>query len=211
MLHRTNRRERVKLLLALGTLLGCTLLTAAVAVTTIGASSVHFAGDRNTFELAVAAGEGGSWTPEASDWVSTPAAESNPTGPDPVSLSLGSDVVFRAGEPRSYGIAVRNESSELSARVVLTISDPGSHSTGTSDSGRRLELFDQLAITVQSGGETLTASSAAAGSRRFAVAEDLKPGESRVFQVTVGLPADLDDSWNQAAADIQFRFDGESR
>lgn len=212
MITRFTRRDRTKLLVALGALLGCALLTSAIAVTTIGSSSVRFSGEEVNFRLAVAAGEGEAWRPGTDDWVSKASTQGRALDVDPYNLSLGHGVEFVPGEPRTYRIAVKNESTRLPGVVTLTVSDPGQFSGGGSfATAPRLDLLSQLQVSVESEGTALSPIAAGSGSQKFTSDAALAPGASRIYQVTLKLPADLDKKWYEAAANVQFRFDGESR
>jgi hypothetical protein len=180
----------------------------AIAVT--GAASVvstdyrvDFVGTDNRFALAAAASADPAWHPTAADWED--AAEV------PIELRLtvdGAQYELAPGDSVEMKVAVKNP-SPLAGLLSLRIEDPH-RSTGTLPASDGGGLFSQLQFTVTETDKVLLDHASAEKFVAYSWPFALEHGESKVLNVRVSIPEDLDAHWLNSGTDIRFRFQGEN-
>ncbi len=196
------RPGSARLALSLGAVVATAGLVTAAAITDSRDIDVVLDGDRNRFDLVVAASAEPGWQPGPAEWEQgRPRAVSIPVGPDGGLLGPGGTT--------HYSIAVRNDSPLLAGLVDLEVSDPVDRRGQTDpQTGRLVELFDQLRIVVRDGSTELIDRAPGTAPMVASLAQPLEQGEQRVLEVELSLPASLDDRWQGATTDLVFQFSG---
>ncbi|HEY0187618.1 MAG TPA: hypothetical protein VGC67_09040 [Cellulomonas sp.] len=198
---------RRRIVLSWCALLGVAALTTAAVVTDsedVDALFLPGAG----LDLVVAGSAEPGWTPDEEDWdQGRPSAYQIVLGDETSALDPGDSLTFR--------VAARHGDQDLAATVRIEITDPDPAGDATDAlTGRRVELFDQLRIRVADAGTGQVLIDAAPGSgataRTYAWPDEWAPGESRLLDVTVTVPAELGDAWQGAVTDLQIHFASES-
>lgn len=195
----------VRPILTVGILLTTGALLTAASVTEQRDLSVVFDGSGNVFDLQVAASPDSGWTPRVADWSQ---------GRDHAAqLVIDSDTArgFGPGDTLAFRIAIKNASPAVSGALTLRIDDPDPRAGALTPAGGFTELFDQLRFTVQDGGSTVIDGVRGSDLAHLAHTwQGVAPGQSRVLDVRVSLPAETDNRWAAAATDIRFAWTGES-
>jgi hypothetical protein len=183
-------------------------LVTAAAITDQADVLLSLDGSRNTFDIQTAGAAGHGWRPSATSW-----EQGNPTAYE---VSLGDET---SGAPLPPGgsidltIAVRNASPSLAGLVGLRITDPDplGHATDPT-TGAYLELFDQLRFTIADHGTVIAEGLTAAEFDHvgFTWPEPLDPEDDRSLDVTISLPASVDNRWMGAGTSVLFDFEGEN-
>lgn len=186
---------------------GVAVLTTAAVLTGGGAQDVRFLPGAG-HDLVVAGSTLPGWLPSAADWEQgRPEAYRIPL--DPAARELGPGGVLE------LRVAARHGAHDAPSEVLLAVTDPDDQGTRTDPrTGSRLELFDQLHLRVVDAdtGEVLVdagpGSDDDARSARWGGV--WQPGEVRLVDITVTVPADLTDAWQGAVTDIQVDLVSES-
>lgn len=189
-------------MLAGGGLLSVVALTTTAFFTDFVDLEAQIDGTRNTFDIVVAGATDPEWRPTPADWVQADE--------EAFLIDLGESTELPPGATRHVKIAVKNASPTLSGDVTLTLGDPDPQGEAVDpETGRFLELFDQLQFELSEQGEPFlsVSGSAPASERQFSWREPLQPGEVREINVAITLPAETDDRWQQASTQIQFGFE----
>lgn len=187
-------------------LLGIAALTTAAVVSDVEQLDARLVPGAE-LDLVVAGSATPGWTPTPADW-----QQANPTA---YRIPLTRDeqgVIVGPGGSLTFRVAARHHDEDLPAYVRLTISDPDDR-RGHSDpaTGRWVELFDQLRITVADEGRVLVDGvGAEPDTLTHSWTRPWAPGEARLLDVTVTVPADLGDAWQDSATDLQITFESES-
>lgn len=191
--------------LAAGVLLAVGALLTAASVTERHDLEVVFDGSSNVFDLQVAANADSSWTPRSADWTQGHDA--------PAQFVIDSDTAqgFAPGDIVGFRIAVKNASPTVAGAMTLAIDDPNPLGSALTSAGGFQELFDQLRFTVTDGGTTVIDGVSGSDLNRLRHTwAGVAPGDSRVLDVRVELPASTDNRWAAAATGIRFSWTGES-
>jgi hypothetical protein len=199
---RGGRRRSV---LAFGTLLGLGSLMSAALFTDSAQIQTWFDGAENTFDIVAAGSTGRNWAPADDSWVQ---ADVDPYVIDIAASDSGSSLP--PGGALHVRIAVKNNSPAMPAEIQLTIQDPDPLGAQIDpDSGRFLELFDQLRFTVTEGEMTLIDAVSGEFPDDLCHVWDVQfaAGEFRVLNVEIALPAEVDNRWQRASTRIQFSFE----
>lgn len=191
---------RLRVVSAAGTLLAVAGLVTAAALTDETRVAVQLDGTANTFDIVVASGEASGWVPSSSDW-----AQGNP-GHHSIILENGGDRISPGGRI-SIRIAAMNNSPRNDGILSLSIIDPVPRGDARDpDTGRYLELFDQLVFTVREGGTTIFDHVLAADLSTYTWPTQVTPGEVHLLEVEIELPGTVDNRWQKATTDVQFAF-----
>ncbi len=202
MTQNCSRRGRSRLALAGGGLLSVAALTTTAFFTVFVDLEAQIDGARNTFDIVVAGDTDPEWRPTPADWVQADE--------EPFLIDLGESTELPPGATRHIKIAVKNASPTLSGDVTLFLADPDPQGDAVDpETGRFLELFDQLEFELSEQGQPFlsVSGSAPAPERQFTWREPLEPGQVREITVAITLPAETDDRWQQASTQIQFGFE----
>jgi len=148
---RTQRRGRLRLLLATGSLVAAGTLITAASFTDSADVDVALDGSRNTFDIVAAGKADPSWLPTPADW-----DQANPRGLRIILTGDNSGYTMAPGSVLDLRIAAKNNSPRLSSLIGLRILDPLPRGAEKNpQTGTYLELFDQLVFTVSDGGKVL--------------------------------------------------------
>lgn len=207
---RTRKRAVARSTLAAAgvTALAGVVLTAA-ALTDSAETRWVLDGSQNRFDIVTAGALEPGWQPQDSDW--------QQGNPDPYEVEIGEDgegVALGPGHSLDATVAVANASpSDISGHIGLMILDPDPLGGATDpDTGRYLELFDQLKFTVVDG-QTVVAERLSAdqfNDLAWRWPDPVAAGDSRVLAVTISLPIEVDNRWQGAGTQLQFAFAGEN-
>ena len=188
-------------------LLAAGLLVTAAAVTDTQESLALLDGSGNRFDLVTTGSPEPGWAPAKTDW-----AQGNPS---PYQIALtgdGSGYLMSPGSRLDLRIAVKNDSPRLAGEVSLEVEDPRDRGEERDPvTGNFVELFPQLIFTIRDGERVLAERVLAPDLITMPLAASLSPGDSRVLDVSIALPESLDNRWQRASTDVQFRFEGISR
>ncbi len=197
-----HRSGLARLALSIGAVAATAGLVTAAAITDSEDVIVVLDGDRNRFDLVVAASSEPDWQPVPADW--------EQGRPEVVQIPVGSEgALLGPGGSVQYRIAVRNDSPLLAGIIALEVSDPEDRAGQTDPrTGRLVELFDQLRVVVRDGSTVLIDRAPGDAPMRTSWAQPLERGDQRVLDVELSLPADLDDRWQGATTDLAFHFTG---
>ncbi|KRD42713.1 hypothetical protein ASE27_17935 [Oerskovia sp. Root918] len=197
-----------------GALLGVVTLATSAMVVDSDTVDVRFA-QGDDFDIMVAGSLEPGWTPHPASWGhGNPDAYDVVLGADPGSGARpGGPQVIGPGGQLTFRVAALNTSPGLPARVALTVTDPDDRSGATDPAtGRPVELFSQLRFTIVEDGEVLVddldGPALAAATHEWT--ESWAPDEMHLLEVTVALPADLDNQWQDATSAIQLRFEAQN-
>lgn len=183
----------------LGLALGISALPTAAMLSDTAGITVRLDGSANTFDIVVSGSGAPGWIPDPTEWEQGDAIPFSLPGS---SLAPGGAAQFR--------IAVKN-ASKLAGRISMKVADGDPKGAAVNPAGRFVELFDQLDFTVKSDGRTLVDHTPGTAVGTVGEPFELGPGEYRVFDVTLGLPEELDNRWMDARTDVLFRFEGVSQ
>ncbi|MGO4431733.1 hypothetical protein AB4Y88_00085 [Paenarthrobacter sp. RAF9] len=157
-------------------------------------------GALNTFDILVAGSTQSSWTPASEDWV-----QGNPETYD-IGLRPGDGLISPGGHV-DLRIAAQNASPRNSGVVSLKVMDPLSRGDAVDpETGRFVELFDQLVFTVREGQTTLMDRVPAAELAAYTWPAQFHPGDVHQLDVRIELPGAVDNRWQGASTDVQFSF-----
>ena len=198
---RTGRRRT---LLALGMLAGVGLLATSAALTETRESYAAFDGRKNTFDLVAAGSTEPGWTPASGDW------KQGAQGAIEIPLSDLAEGLVPGGSADVH-VAVKNNSPRIAGNVVVDILDPLDRTPQLDPvTGTFVDLFPALQFSVWDGGTLVLERASGAALAGIPLTGELAAGEHRELVVEVHLPGDLDNQWNGATTDVQFRFEGEN-
>ncbi|GAA2180366.1 hypothetical protein GCM10009847_17970 [Leucobacter tardus] len=204
-----NRAVARSTLAAVGvTALAGVVLTAA-ALTDTAETRWVLDGSKNRFDIVTAGALEPDWKPQDSDW--------HQGNPDPYEVAIGENgegVALGPGHSLEATVAVANASPrDIAGRIGLKILDPNPLGDATDpDTGRYLELFDQLRFTVVDGTTVLAdrVSADEFNDLAWQWPDPVAAGENRTLAVTISLPAEVDNRWQGAGTQLQFAFAGEN-
>lgn len=166
---------------------------------------VHFA-QPESFDIVVSGSRTDGWQPGDADW-----EQGNPEAYNILLNADGSNLELGPGGQMTLRIAAKNASPGLPGLVALSMSDPDDRSGQTDpDTGAYLELYDQLRFTILENGTPLVSDVAAADlvdGRVHDWSASWAAGEVHILDVTIALPHAVDDRWQGAMTDVQFRFE----
>ncbi|KXC06628.1 hypothetical protein [Microbacterium hominis] len=205
---RVQRTGRVRALLAVGAVFAASGFLTAAALSDSAEVVVTMDASRNGFDLMTAGSALSGWQPEATDWAQG--------RPDSYQIALdgpdGGGYPLAPGGSISLRVAVLNASPRLTGAVSLAIDDPFPRGNEIDpDTGRFVELFDQLVFTVSHDGVVVLDGVPAPELPSTVWAGEIASGQSETFDVVIHLPDTVDDRWQQASTDIRFHFAGENR
>ncbi len=202
---RSRRPAVIRPILSAGVLLALGTLLTAASLTDAHDVPVVFDGSANSFDLQVAASADPAWTPSAADW-----EQGRDTAAELVIDSAAAEG-FAPGDALDFRIAVKNASPTVDAAMTLIIDDPDPRRSEKNPDGGFAELFDQLTFTVSDSTgaviDHVPGNDLAALTNTWTA---VAPGEARLLDVSVHLPASTDNRWSSAATQIRFQWRGES-
>ncbi|QNE34364.1 hypothetical protein [Leifsonia shinshuensis] len=183
------RRWRRPVLAAVGVCVASAI--AVTAASTVNWSDVIVAldGSDNTFDLQVAGSDVPGWQPTAAEW--------QQGRPDPVVVALPA-TVLEPGTSVQARVAVRNSSPRLAGSIRVHLVDPATPNA----------LFPELRFTISEGGHVYAAAVPPTGAADIPLTGATAPGEDRVLDVEVALPADAPASVNGSVTPIRLMFTG---
>lgn len=149
---------------------------------------VVFDGSQNRFDYVAAASADPEWTPIPSDWVDASTT--------PIVLDLADAEALEPGEFADFVVAVRND-GPLPGDLTVRIEDP--------DASEEESFFQQLIFTVDDGARTILDGQISAFRHSWAA---FGPGETRILNVRITLPHDLDPRWQDKNTAIRIKFEG---
>ncbi|MBB6403784.1 hypothetical protein [Arthrobacter sp. AZCC_0090] len=200
---RTQRRGRMRVALATGTLVAAGALITAATFTDYADVDVNIDGSRNTFDIVATGKADSSWLPRDSDWV-----QANPKAFRVALTGDGSGYTMAPGSALDLRIAAKNNSPRLAGHLSLKILDPQPRGDAKNPvTGTYLELFDQLVFTVADGGKVLLDRVPADRLSSISWPDPLRSGEHKLLDVRIEMPSSVDNRWQQASTDIQFNFE----
>ncbi|MDD7960927.1 hypothetical protein [Microbacterium thalli] len=199
-----HRSARLRLSLAAGALLSVGALFTAATFTDAADVHVFLDGSQNTFEIRTAGSVRDGWVPSEDQW--------QPGRPAPYEIALEEGTVLAPGGSISLRIAAQNASPRLAGTLSLSIVDPDPRGDEIDpDTGRFVELFDQLQFTVRDGDRTLMDRVPAPELTTYTWDDAFEAGEHRLLDVRIDLPDTVDNRWQGAGTGVQFQFEGENR
>lgn len=202
---RSLSRPIVRPALTTGVLLAVGVLLTAAAVTDSRDVPVVLDGSGNRFDLQVAASVEPSWQPRTADWQQGKESALSVAFDDETAQG------FAPGDTLAFRVAVKNASPAVDGALTLHITDPDPLGGQLTASGGHAELFDQLRFTVLDDGRTVIDSVPGSDLARLVHTwTGVHPGDARVLDVRVHMPAETDNRWASAATGVRFQWTGES-
>lgn len=179
------------------------------ALTGAGTSHWLLDGSANQFDLKTAGSVTTGWVPTPADW-----QQGNPS---PVEIEIGDGAQSQGlgpGHSVSATVAVINASpGDLDGMIAVHLVDPDPHGDEIDPTtGRYVDLFDQLQFTISDAGTVIAdgLTAEAFNALDWAWPDPVARDDHRTLDVTITLPAEVDDRWQGARTSVQFAFSGES-
>jgi len=197
-----RRSGRTRFITAGGALFAAGALLTAATLTDSADVTVTMDGSGNTFDIVTTGSIEPGWQPTLDDWV-----QGNPAAYDIPLTADGTGYVLSPGSALDLRIAARDASPRLPARLSLTILDPNPRGDTTDPAtGRYVELYDQLVVTVKDGATTIFDRVPTSELSTYTWDDPLSVGGEKVLDVRIEMPTSVTDEWQLASTDIQFNF-----
>lgn len=174
------------------------VLSTAALVLDIHQLRITVDGSRNTFGIEAAASVDPAWDLTSGTWVGG--------GREATVEPFGDSFDLVAGESVTVQIAVRDKSATLPGNLRLSVVDPDPRLPGDPTP----DLFDALTLSLRDQSTVIGPDATGDLVNILIGGAPTEPGQVRVVQLTIALPADLDARLLQARTGFQIHIEGES-